>query len=164
MLHRLMSTMIEYFADRRYVEHAMKVYAYARAIGGEEGLAPDDLSALEAAAVVHDVGIPVALRIYGSGAGPYQEKEGERLVPGMMRGAGYGEEAARRVARLVGRHHSPEYVGEDGLLQYLLEADDLVNLSEGKASADKIADSRANLFKTATGLRYLDILFPSDEG
>lgn len=159
MLHNLIDAMILAFHDRRYVEHALKVYGYAHAIGGMEGLSAHEQAILDAAAVVHDIGIPAALEKYGSGAGPYQEKEGARIAPDMLKSAGYGPEEAARVAWLVGHHHSPEYSGEDPLLQLLLEADDLVNLSEGNASAEKIAQSRSALFATASGIRYLDTLF-----
>lgn len=163
MLHKLISLMIDHFPDRRYVEHALKVYGYARGIGGEEGLDNEELALLEAAAVIHDIGIPVAIKIHGSGAGPYQEKEGARIAPAMLARAGYDSAQSERIARLIGHHHSPQYTAEDSLLQLLLEADDLVNLSEKNASAEIIAASRASLFKTASGLRYLDKLFSAGQ-
>jgi hypothetical protein len=162
MLSKLIDAMIHSFAERRYVEHALKVLGYARCIGGGEGLGGDEMTVLEAAATVHDIGIPDAIRIHGSGAGPYQEKEGARIAPPMVLCAGYDQATADRVGWLVGHHHTLASAGDDFLLQILLEADDLVNLSEGNASAERIASSRKNVFKTPTGLRLLDVLFPPE--
>ena len=161
-VYMLISLMVQFFPDRHYVEHALKVYGYAGAIGGGEGLGDDELAILEAATVIHDIGIPDAVRLYGSGAGPFQEKEGARIAPTMLIEVGYTREQTKRAVWLVGHHHSSECAGEDFLLQILLEADELVNLSEGNASHAKIAQSRETLFKTATGLRYLDKLFPPE--
>ncbi len=162
MLYELIFRMAALFGERHYVEHALKVLGYARAIAGAENLSDEDLHILEAAAAIHDIGIPEALRLHGSGAGPYQEAEGARIAPDMLRSCGYDESVCGRVSWLIAHHHSPAFAKDDPVLQILLEADDLTNLSEGKASSEKIAKSRAELFKTRRGLALLEALFPPE--
>ena len=71
------SAMIDYLNGNLHeVEHLLKVYGYAKAIGELEGLDARTQEILEIAAVVHDIGIPRAIEKYGSDAGPYQEELG----------------------------------------------------------------------------------------
>ena len=73
----VITAMIDYLHGNLHdVEHLLKVYGYAKAIGEEEGLDPATQRTLEIAAVVHDIGIPLAIQKYGSDAGPYQEELG----------------------------------------------------------------------------------------
>ncbi|MDL2248418.1 HD domain-containing protein [Tyzzerella sp. OttesenSCG-928-J15] len=135
---KLISMMIDYFGDLHYVEHALKVYAYAYAIGSGEGLAGDDLLTLQCAAVLHDIGIPNAIKKHGSGKGPFQEAEGALLVPEFTEKIGLSNEMTEKITWLVGNHHTIKKADEDILLQMLMEADYLVNMSE---SADKFLNS-----------------------
>ena len=155
----LIGCMIEHFGETRPVEHALKVYAYAHGIGGEEGVSGDDKAALDAAAILHDIGIPTALELHGSAAGPYQEAEGERLAPKLLSRAAVPERLWPRIAWLVGNHHSEEKAPGDGLLQILMEADYLVNLAEGNLPDRRPGEVYASVFRTGTGKRYLRALF-----
>ena len=84
-ISRLITAMSEYEAGcPRRIHHFLKVYAFAKAIGEQEGLPPETQRILEGAAVVHDAGIRPALEKYGSPAGPYQEKEGPAVVREML--------------------------------------------------------------------------------
>ena len=163
MLSKLMGIMIEEYGQRRLAEHAIKVYAYCAGIGGEEGLCGEEYEVLCAAAILHDIGIPRAIELHGSAAGPYQEKEGMLTAPGLMEKAGFGAEAAQKVAWLVGHHHTHELAKGNRLLQILMEADYLVNLSEGSASLEdareKALGVRDNFFVTSAGKRYINALF-----
>ena len=62
--------------DPRRVQHFIKVYGYCRLLGLSEGLDTHTQNMLEAAALLHDIGIHEAERRHGSSAGPYQEQEG----------------------------------------------------------------------------------------
>jgi hypothetical protein len=128
-------------------------------IGLSEGLAASQFEILEAAALLHDIGIPAAIREYGSSDGPHQEKTGAEISYYIM----YDLEPsiAEEVSRLVGHHHSFSYDGGI-LLQILFEADCLVNLSEGGAGAAKILATRNNIFKTSLGLSLLDGIFKEE--
>lgn len=138
--------------------HFLKVYAFARAIGQGEGLPAGTLEVLEAAAVVHDIGIKPSLEKYGSSAGPYQEREGPAVAREMLTGLGYPPEAVDRVCFLVGRHHTYDAIdGPD--YQALVEADFLVNIHENGMDRPAVEEVRAKIFKTRTGLQMLDALF-----
>ena len=154
---KLTLEMIKYFNNRKYVEHALKVYSYAASIAELEGIAGDELLTIQCAAVIHDIGIPNAVEKHGSGKGPFQEKEGALLVPEMAAAAGIPESLVEKITWLVGNHHTHEKAGEDILLQILMEADYLVNLSE---SPDRYKLNEVEgFFKTETGKIYLTHLF-----
>lgn len=151
----LISAMIAWFAgDPRRVHHFLKVYAFAKAIGQAEGLPPDEQQTLEAAALVHDIGIRPSEEKYGSSAGKYQEQEGPEPARQMLSGLGVPPEHIERVCFLVAHHHTYDKV--DGLdYRILLEADFLVNAYEDGLSKEALRTAEQKLFRTATGRRYL---------
>ena len=157
----LILKMTAYENSAHRVQHFMKVYAFAKTIGEGEGLDVPALHILETAAIVHDIGIKLAMEKYGSGAGPYQEKEGPAVAEAMLTELGYDKDVIDRVCYLVGHHHT--YNGIDGPdYQILVEADFLVNIHEGGMPADKIIEVEKNIFRTATGLALLRAMFPAD--
>jgi len=157
-LSKLTGSMMEYYNDIHFSEHSIKAYTYARGIAEGEKLSDNDKLILCAAAILHDIGIPPAKRIYGSSKGEYQEKEGAKLVPEMLAKAGI-EGISEQVAWLVGNHHTHELAKDNLLLQILMEADYLVNLAEGKASDEKIREVYESFFMTMTGKEYMKGLF-----
>ena len=102
----LMAATAYFHGDPARVQHFWKVWAYAALMGRREGLDASTQETLEAAAIVHDVGIRVSERKYGSSAGPLQEKEGPPEAERLLRETGYGEKTVARVAWLVGHHHT----------------------------------------------------------
>ena len=157
-LSKLIKLMMEYYNDIHFSEHSIKAYTYARGIAEGEGISDGDKLILYSAAILHDIGIPPAKKIYGSSKGEYQEKEGAKLVPEMLARAGI-EGITEQVAWLVGNHHTHELAKDNLLLQILMEADYLVNLAEGKASAEKIREVLDGFFITETGKGYVQGLF-----
>ena len=155
----VITAMIDYqHGNLHDVEHLLKVYGYAKAIGEEEGLDPKTQRTLEIAAVVHDIGIPLAMEKYGSDDGPYQEELGPAAAKALLEGIGCDAPTIERVCNLVGRHHTYENVdGPD--CRILLEADFLVNASFHKFSPEAIQSARETFFRTKTGIRYLDTLY-----
>ncbi len=142
------------------IGHFLKVWAFAALIGRQEGLDERTQQILEVAALVHDIGIEPAEALYGSDAGPYQEKEGEPAARELLRRLGWDETLVERVAYLVGHHHTYDQIdGPD--YQILVEADFLVNLFESDASAQAREDARHNIFQTKTGLHLLDKMSPT---
>lgn len=140
------------------VNHFLKVYAFAKAIGEGEGFSPELQEITETAALVHDIGIKPSLEKYGSAAGEYQEKEGPAVARAMLSGLGYPNDLTERVCYLVGHHHTYSCIdGSD--YQALVEADFLVNIFEGDMERPEIEAVRKNIFVTETGKRLLDILF-----
>lgn len=151
--------MVEYFGqDARRVNHALKVYGFARAIGAGEALSPEEETVIGLAAVLHDIGIREAERKYSSSAAKYQELEGPPVAEKIMADAGVGKAAAERVCHLVGNHHS--YNKIDGLdFQILVEADFIVNIFEDSMDAGAVKSIKEKYFRTAAGKRILESLY-----
>ena len=149
------SAMIDYLKGNLHeVEHLLKVYGYAKAIGELEGLDARTQEILEIAAVVHDGGIPRAIEKYGSDAGPYQEELGPAEARRLLESIGCDDQLIDRVCTLVGRHHT--YTDVDGLdCRILLEADYLVNAAFNHHSQKAILAAKESFFRTETGIRFL---------
>ena len=132
----------------------MKVYGYAAAIGKLEGLDPRTQEILEAAALLHDIGIKVSEEKYHSSAGKYQEMEGPAEARKLLNGICPDTEITDRICWLIGHHHT--YSDMRGLdHQILVEADFLVNLSEDHASEDSVLHTLENIFRTKSGIDFL---------
>ena len=163
MIETVITRMIAYnHGDARRIHHALKVYAFASAIAGEEKMPERGRMVLEAAAVLHDIGIHVCEEKYGSCAGPLQEKEGPAVARPLLEGLELEEEEKERVLWLIAHHHT--YTGEKQLdHQILLEADFLVNAGESGYERAAIETAREKIFRTASGIRLLDAMFfPQD--
>jgi len=153
--------MIAYTGEKVHLtQHFMKVYSFAAAIGAAEGIEPAEQEILELAALVHDIGIMICLEKYGSAKGPLQEEEGPPLARMLLEALDYPETKIDRVCWLVGHHHTITDVTWI-VHRILLEADFLVNAFEGKADVERIAQTRKDVFATATGLAMLDSMYPA---
>lgn len=159
MLHALAMKMIEYDGPCvKRIQHFMKVHGFAALIAEGEGVDEATRFTLEAAALVHDIGIKASQEKYGSSAGPLQEKEGAPLAKQMLRSLGFPQDVTARVAYLVGHHHT--YSCIDGIdYQILVEADFLVNLFEHGDAMNAVRAVREKIFRTATGKKILDEMF-----
>jgi HD superfamily phosphodiesterase len=153
--------MVSYYqGDPEHIAHFAKVYSFAKLIGEEEHLCEETQYILEAAALVHDIGIKPALAKYGSSQGPLQEKEGPAEAEKLLRELGFDEKVIRRVSYLVGHHHT--YSAIEGLdYQILVEADFLVNYYEEGMSTEAIRKSVKKIFRTETGKKLArEMFFP----
>lgn len=147
--------------DARRIQHFIKVHAFARLIGIQEGLERETLAVLEAAAVVHDIAILPCEKKYGRCDGKLQEKEGPALARTMLERLGFDGQTTARVVNLVGRHHT--YEGIDGIdCQILIEADFLVNLYEDNAPPSAVYGALKRIFRTPAGIRLCRDLFSLD--
>ena len=159
----LLAAMIEYDkGDARRIQHLIKVHDLAAAIGTLEGMEADELFVLEAAAILHDIGIHVSEAKYGSCNGKYQELEGpgeaEKLLQQL---GGFTAEQIERIKYLIAHHHTyTEIAGPD--YQILVEADFLVNLYEDNAPASAVKSVQEKIFKTEAGLVMLKNMFAID--
>ena len=100
----------------------MKVHAYAKLIGEQEGLDKEILDILEVAALTHDIGIKISEEKYNSSAGKYQEVEGPAVAQQMLEDLQYDKAKTDRVCYLIGHHHTYDQI--DGIdYQILVEAD-----------------------------------------
>lgn len=158
-MNNLIKKMIEYNSlDAKRVNHALKVYAFARSIGLLENVDEKTLSIIEAASILHDIGIRIAEAKYQSTAGAYQEKEGVIIAESMLRGENIDEDVIQRVLYIIGHHHSYDKI--DGIdFQILVEADLLVNIYEDRINVLDIQHLKKKYFKTSTGIGYLNSLY-----
>ena len=127
MSERLVGAMKDTFGrDERRISHALRVLQYARDIlGGETASA----LVVEAAAILHDIGIQEAERRHGSSAGRYQEIEGPAIARRIMEDAGLAEESIEHVCRIVGSHHSAGDI-DTPEFRIVWDADWLVNIPD----------------------------------
>jgi uncharacterized protein len=156
-LSNLMVAMAEYdHGDAMRIQHFVKVHDFALTIGTLEGLDEQTLFILEAAALVHDIGIHASEAKYGNSHGKHQEElgpdEARKLLSSLN---GFSNEVIERVCYLVGHHHT--YTDIDSIdYQILVEADFLVNIYEDNVSQNGALHAKKNIFKTETGKRLFD--------
>ena len=131
---------------------------------------------LEAAAIVHDIGIRICEQKYGVCDGKHQELEGPDEKYGVCDGkhqelegpdearklltdmGTFSEVQIERICWLVGHHHTYDSITEIDY-QILVEADFLVNIYEDNLPADAIRKVREKIFKTSAGRALLDTMF-----
>lgn len=162
LISEIISSLLRYDeGDPKRIQHALKVYAFSKAIAEEEGMPRAERAVLETAAVLHDIGIHESERKYGSCAGRYQELEGPPVARRILELLGLSSELIGRVCFLIGHHHT--YTDISGMdYQILVEADFLVNLYEDGSSREAARTALERIFRTETGKRYLRDQFLSD--
>ena len=150
-IDHVIAAMIAYDAgDPMRIHHFLKVHAFARFIGLAESLDAHTQSILDAATLVHDIGIHPAEAKYGSSAGKYQEELGPAEAKTLLANLGWPEEDIHRIVFLVGHHHT--YTAIDGIdHQILVEADFLVNLYEDSLPPEAQRHAYETIFKTESG-------------
>lgn len=157
---RLMDEMIAYDKkDPKRIQHFIKVHSLAKTIAVLESMSEEELHILEAAAILHDIGIHKAEEVYHSISGKHQEELGPAEAEKLLRkNGGYTDKQIERIEYLIGHHHT--YTEIDGLdHQILVEADFLVNLYEDECDLKAVEAARKRIFKTEAGLRILDHMF-----
>jgi hypothetical protein len=135
--------------DARRIDHALAVLGHANHIRAVEG---GDPLVIQAAAILHDIGIHEAERKYNSAAGRYQEIEGPPIAEKILRDRGIDDERVAHVCRIIANHHSARDI--DTLeFRVLWDADWLVNWPEMfPESSDAGLEARIQrIFKTDTG-------------
>lgn len=155
----MIAKMIDYYdGNVEDVNHFLKVYAFASVIGAMEGLDEETRDTLETAAIVHDIACPLCREKYGDTDGHHQEQESEPLLRAFLKEFHLPSQTMERVVFLITHHHT--YTGVDGSdYRILLEADYLVNAGESEKYARALEQFRENVFRTATGLRFLNSLY-----
>ena len=141
MREELLKEMEEYFGDdQKRINHARRVLGYAEEIlEKEEG--KGDREVVEAAAILHDIGIHEAERKYGSTGGHYQEIEGPPIAQKILRKINFPDGKIAEVLEIIAHHHTPGKI-ETVNFNVLYEADRRVNLEETKEGGnDKLTMS-----------------------
>ncbi len=160
LLANLLDSAISYNTiDPRRCAHLVKVHGFARTIGLLENLDAQTQFTLEAAAIVHDIGIRVCEQKYnGRCSGDLQQIEGPAVARQLLANLGFPETTIERVCYLVAHHHT--YTNIDGLdYQILVEADFLVNIYEDEMTEEAIEHVKTKIFRTEAGKRLLNAMF-----
>ena len=149
---RVAIEMKRYFrSDFKRIGHATRVARYAERIGKSER---GNLAVILSAAYLHDIGIIVAEKKYGSTAAEYQEKEGPDIARSILVKLGAKEELIDQVCDIVGHHHHPK--SDDTLdFKVVYDADLLENMDEKQktkpADPEKLAERIEKYFLTPSG-------------
>lgn len=157
------SLMMSYFPEQRHIEHTLKVLEEAERIlaatshpalpseQSEEPGAKARAEIVRLSCVFHDIGIPNAIRIHGSAAGPYQEREGAVVAEKLLRRLDVQPDVRDRVTYIVGHHHTRSAI--DGFdFKVVWDADMIVNLSEGNVAVEgSLEDFVRDNFETEAG-------------
>ena len=159
MISKALNSLINYNQqDVRRINHAIKVYGFAKTISGNESVAEEIRTVIELAAVLHDIGIKEAERKYNSSAGKYQEIEGPPIAERILKEIGIEQTIINRVCYLIGNHHS--YNKVDGMdFQILIEADFIVNIDEDSLDITSIKSIKEKYFKTDTGNKIVEAMY-----
>ena len=152
--------MIKYYAGKpAQIQHFIKVHSFAKLIGVCEKLSSEVLFILEAAALVHDIGIKPAMELYRNSNGKLQEKLGPLEAEKMLAALDFNTSVIERVCYLVGHHHT--YDNIEGLdYQILVESDFLVNFYESKYETKTVHQINETIFQTETGKLLLNEIYP----
>ena len=155
-LARLMRAIIKYdCGDVPRIQHFVKVHNFARIIGIAEGLGEEELFVLEAAAILHDIGIHAAEAKYGNCSGKHQEELGPDEAKKILKEvSGFDENQTERICWLIAHHHTyTDVTSADHRI--LLEADFLVNSFEGNVSKEGIISFCKNVFRSESAIAML---------
>lgn len=152
----IIDKMIRYFGnDARRINHALKVYGFAACIASKESLSENESFIVEAAAILHDIGIHEAERKYNSSGGKYQEIEGPAIAQSLLSDEDIDTKTLERICYIIGNHHSYQKIdGPD--FQILVEADFLVNIFEDEMPKHSVESARNKYFKTKTGIALVE--------
>ena len=161
-INKVTTAMIDYYQGQpKRIQHFLKVHAYAKLIGEQEGLDKEILDILEVAALTHDIGIKISEEKYNSSAGKYQEVEGPAVAQQMLEDLQYDKAKTDRVCYLIGHHHTYDQI--DGIdYQILVEADFLVNLYEDELDQDAVQTAFHKIFQTETGKKLCKLCYFAD--
>lgn len=152
-----MRAMVRYDGgDVPRVQHFVKVHDFARTIALLEGMEAEERFVLEAAAILHDVGIHAAEAKYGNCGGKHQEELGPAEARKVLAEVGgFTDGETERVCWLIAHHHT--YTGVTAAdHRILLEADFLVNSFEDRLSEKAIRTFRDRVFRTPSALTLMD--------
>lgn len=156
-LAQLLRAMINYDSgDVPRIQHFVKVHDFAATIGVSENLNEETQLILEAAAILHDIGIHPAEAKYGNCNGKAQEELGPNEAHKLLAKAdGFTDAQIERICWLIGHHHTYNNV-KMADHRILLEADFLVNSFEDNLSIKSIITFRDNVFRSTYAIDMLN--------
>ncbi len=156
-LAQLMQAMIRYDGgDVPRIQHFVKVHDFAATIGVSENLDEETQFILEAAAILHDIGIHPAEAKYGNCNGKAQEELGPDEARKLLQEVGgYTDAQTERICWLIGHHHTYSNVTSADH-RILLEADFLVNSFEDHIAPNGIVTFREKVFRSPSAIDMLN--------
>jgi len=159
IIDEIINRMIMYNTpDIRRINHALKVYVFAKQISDREKCDDKTRNTIEISSILHDIGIHNAEKIYNSSDGKYQEIEGPKVAKELLNEYQIKDDILERVLFIIGNHHS--YKKIDGIdFQILAEADFIVNIFEDKMELKTIESISNNIFKTKSGTELLKCMY-----
>ena len=159
MIAEITLEMIQYFGnDARRINHALKVYSFAKTIAELEQLNDDRREIVELTAILHDIGIKEAERKYNSSAGNYQEIEGPAIARTILTKKAIPLETIDRICFIIGNHHTLSKIDGDDF-QIIVEADFLVNIYEDEMNKQMVKTILDKHFKTNAGKQLLTAIY-----
>lgn len=121
-----------------------------------EGMNEEDLFVLEAAAILHDVGIHVSEARYGNCDGKHQEELGpDEARKVLSEVEGFTAAQIERICWLIAHHHTYKDVTSLDH-RILLEADFLVNSFEDHLAPEGIITFRNHVFRSESAISMLN--------
>jgi len=162
MTEKLIAEMLKVFgSDTTRINHAMAVLWYAQRIREAEG---GDALVVDAAAILHDIGIHEAERKYNSAAGKYQELEGPPIAAAILEKLGVANEQAENICCIVGNHHSARDI--DSIeFSCIWDADWIVNMPDECSRMTDAEKERliGKIFRTDTGRKMARALYVTNQ-
>jgi len=136
-------------ADQKRINHALAVLDYAEKIQTSEG---GDPFIVNAAAILHDIGIQQAERKYGSSAGKYQEVEGPIIAREILDKYDLDKDVFEHILKIIANHHSAKDI-DTVEFRCVWDADWLVNFPEefGNKEINEQENLINMIFRTAKG-------------
>jgi hypothetical protein len=150
MRQKLIDKMKAIFGDdRRRINHALAVLEYAEAIVVREG---GRLDIVQAAAILHDIGIHAAEQKHHSTAGYYQEIEGPPIAKAILNSLAWSAADIKHICVIVGSHHSGHKI-DTPEFRCVWDADWIVNLGQDYAGWPRAKKQRTidTVFRTQAG-------------
>lgn len=133
--------------DTKRINHALKVYTYARTIAQIEEVEKNELQIIEISAILHDIGIKECERKYNACGGHLQQKEGPAIAKKILDKYKLDESIKTRILYLIAHHHT--YKDINGIdYRILIEADFIVNIQEGNIGKKAFLIAKKKFFTT----------------
>jgi hypothetical protein len=157
-IDRIKNEMMDFFgADRKRIDHALKVLNYAEQINSIEKA---DSLIVSTAAILHDIGIHAAEQRHGSSAGNFQELEGPPIARNILRRNGFTEPDIEHICAIIANHHSAKNI-DTPEFRIIWDSDWLVNIPDEVNLSDRVALNRLieKIFKTTTGKKIAKAIF-----
>lgn len=135
LLDKICNRMKNYFGeDQRRIQHGLRVREYADQILKSEKGTNREVVIL--ASYLHDIGIPEAVRKYGSTAAKYQQIEGPPIAKKLLKQEEVDEKLIAEICQIIAYHHRPGVVNTNNF-KVVYDADQMVNLEDGEIQYGK---------------------------